>query len=266
MSKKTLEKYESIRLEHSESIARITLNRPEAANALNDVMARELAAAAIYCDTDASIKAVILTGTGKFFSAGGDLKAMNAQPEGAGKYVKKVADDVHRAISTFARMDAPLIVAVNGTAAGGGFSLSMCGDLVIAGASAAFTMAYTGAGLSPDGSSSYYLPRLVGLRKTQELMYTNRTLSAQEALDWGLLHYMVPDACLMDKAEELASNFAYGAKKSNATVKKLMLSTFASGLDAQMEMEGRLISECVESIDGKEGLAAFAAKRPPRFS
>lgn len=134
--------YEAIVLESSGPIARITLNRPDAANAMNNTLLRELADAA---------------------------------------YIKAMADDLHRAISTFARMDAVLITAVNGVAGGAGFSLAVTGDLVLAAESASFTMAYTTVGLSPDGSSSFYLPRLIGVRRTQELILTNRALSAAEA-------------------------------------------------------------------------------------
>ena len=144
--------------------------------------------------------------------------------------------------------------------------MTMTGDLVVACNSASFTMAYTRAGLSPDGGSSFYLPRLVGVRKTQELMFTNRTLSAQEALEWGLVNYVVPDSSLNDKANELADRFVSGAKKSNAIVKKLLLSTFGNGLEEQMEIEGNFIAECAESRDGKEGLDAFLGKRAAKFA
>ena len=150
---------------------------------------------------------VTITGAGRFFCAGGDLKAMAAAPD-AGAFVKGIADDLHRALSTFARMDAVVITAVNGTAAGAGFSLAVTGDLVLAAESAKFTMAYTKAGLSPDGSASYYLPRLIGIRRTQQLMLTNRTLTAAEALDWGLLTEVVPDAELAARTEALATEMA----------------------------------------------------------
>src|ERR1700733_14971418 len=160
---------------------------------MNDTMTRELADAARRCDHSAA-KVVVLTGAGRFFSAGGDLRAMASSSSTAGQYVKTIADDLHRAISTFARMDAVLIIAVNGVAAGAGFSLAVTGDLVLAAESASFTMAYTRAGLSPDGSSSYYLPRLIGITKTKELMLTNRTLTSAEASQWGLVTEVVPDA------------------------------------------------------------------------
>lgn len=257
--------YTTINYEKSDNVARISLNRPDAANGLNAAMARELAEIAAHCASDASIKTVVLTGTGKFFSAGGDLKAMSENKDAAGRFVKQLADNLHRALATFARMDAPLIVAVNGVAAGAGFSMAVTGDLVIASESASFTMAYTRAGLSPDGGSSYYLPRLIGLRKTQELMLTNRTLSADEALQWGLINFVVPASALIAKTNELANDFVLGATQSNAAVKKLLLTSFGNRLEEQMELEGRFIAECAESEDGKEGVAAFLAKRRARF-
>src|SRR6201990_2002616 len=187
--------YQTILFEQSGPITRITLNRPDAANGMNDTMTRELADAAKQCDTP-SPKVVVITGSGRFFCAGGDLKSF-AAAETRGPFIKGVADDLHRAISTFARMDAVVITSVNGTAAGAGFSLAVTGDLVLAAESASFTMAYTRAGLSPDGSSSYFLPRLIGITKTKELMLTNRTLTSPEASQWGLVTEVVPDAELV---------------------------------------------------------------------
>jgi 2-(1,2-epoxy-1,2-dihydrophenyl)acetyl-CoA isomerase len=256
--------YQTIVLEQSSAVARITLNRPDAANGMNDTMTRELADAAARCDT-AETKVVVLTGAGRFFSAGGDLKAFASAP-GRGSYLKGVADDLHRAISTFARSDAVVITAVNGVAAGAGFSLAVTGDLVLAAESASFTMAYTRAGLSPDGSATYYLPRLIGVTRTKELMLTNRTLSAQEASHWGLLTDVVPDDQLAARTDRLAAQLAATASGSNGGVKALLLDTFANGLEEQMELEGRLIAQCAETADGREGVDAFLAKRKPEFS
>jgi 2-(1,2-epoxy-1,2-dihydrophenyl)acetyl-CoA isomerase len=257
--------YQTIALEQSGPIARITLNRADAANAMNDSMTRELADAARRCDHSA-VKVVVLTGAGRFFSAGGDLRAMASSSSTAGQYVKTIADDLHRAISTFARMDAVLITAVNGVAAGAGFGLAVTGDLVLAAQSATFTMAYTAAGLSPDGSSSYYLPRLIGVRRTQELMLTNRRLSAGEALQWGLLTEVVDDAEWAVRVDAVARQIASGARQSASAVKKLVLMSFTNGLEEQMEIEGRLIAECADSADGNEGIDAFLQKRRPEFA
>jgi 2-(1,2-epoxy-1,2-dihydrophenyl)acetyl-CoA isomerase len=256
--------YETITLEQSGPIARITLNRPDAANGMNHTMTRELADAAKRCDTDAT-KVVVLTGSGRFFCAGGDLKSFANAPN-RGQHIKGVADDLHRAISTFARMNAVLITAVNGTAAGAGFSIAVTGDIVLAAESATFTMAYTRVGLSPDGSSSYFLPRLIGITKTKELMLTNRTLSAQEASQWGLVTEVLPDDRVAARADELATQMASTASGSNGAIKALMLSTFSSGLEEQMEFESRVIADRAESADGREGVDAFMAKRKPEFA
>ncbi|AQT79657.1 enoyl-CoA hydratase [Mycolicibacterium litorale] len=257
--------YQTLSFEQHGATARIVLDRPDAANGMNDLMTRELADVAARCDVPTT-KAVVLTGAGRFFCAGGDLKAMAASPAGPGRFVKGIADDLHRAISTFARMDAVLITAVNGVAAGAGFSLAVAGDLVLAADNASFTMAYSRAGLSPDGSSSYYLPRIIGVRRTQELMLTNRTLTAAEAWDWGLVTEVVPAADLADRAQDLAGQMSSAARGSSAAVKKLLLASFGSGLEEQMELEGRLIAACAESADGREGIQAFLAKRTPDFS
>ncbi len=256
--------YQTITFGQSGPIARITLNRPDAANGMNDTMTRELADAAAVCDA-AGAKVVVLTGSGRFFCAGGDLKSFATAPN-RGRHIKGVADDLHRAISTFARMDAVVITAVNGTAAGAGFSLAVTGDLVLAAESASFTMAYTKVGLSPDGSASYFLPRLIGIAKTKELMMTNRVLSAAEASQWGLVTEVVPDDALTDRAEELAQQMATTASGSNGAIKALMLSTFSSGLEEQMEFESRFIAQRAESADGREGVDAFMAKRKPEFA
>jgi 2-(1,2-epoxy-1,2-dihydrophenyl)acetyl-CoA isomerase len=255
--------FETLTFAQSGPVTSIVLNRPDAANGMNDTLTRELAAAAALCDT-AATKVVTITGAGRFFCAGGDLKAMAAAPDAA-TFVKGIADDLHRALSTFARMDAVVITAVNGTAAGAGFSLAVTGDLVLSAESAKFTMAYTKAGLSPDGSSSYYLPRLIGIRRTQQLMLTNRTLTAAEALDWGLVTEVVPDADLAARTEALAKEMASTSRTSNSAVKRLLLGTYRTGIEEQMELEGRYIADCARSADGQEGIAAFLGKRAPAF-
>ncbi|BBX69599.1 enoyl-CoA hydratase/isomerase family protein [Mycolicibacterium psychrotolerans] len=256
--------YQTIAFERSGAVARITLNRPDAANGMNATMTRELADVATHCD-DPAIKVVVLTGAGRFFCAGGDLKDFASAPH-RGRHLKGVADDLHRAISTFARMDAVVITAVNGTAAGAGFSLAVTGDLILAAESASFTMAYTRVGLSPDGSSTYFLPRLIGMARTKELMLTNRTLSSREALDWGLVTEVLPDGDVAARADELGAAMSATSGGSNGGVKALLLASFANGLEEQMELEGRLIAQRAETTDGREGVDAFLAKRKPGFA
>ena len=151
-------------------------------------------------------------------------------------------------------------------AAGGGFSLALFADIVIAAQSAKFVMAYTNAGLSPDGSSSYYLPRVVGLRRAQELMLTNRMLSAEEARDWGIATTVVIDENLMEEAEKLAKKLANGPTKAYGAVKKLLSKTFEQSLEVQLDDESRYIAAMAASEDGREGLDAFLNKRKPSFN
>jgi 2-(1,2-epoxy-1,2-dihydrophenyl)acetyl-CoA isomerase len=257
--------FEHIIFEKQGTIARLALNRPDAANGLDSLMASELKQAAQLCSGDPELKAVVLSASGRFFCAGGDIKEMMSHGDEVGAAVKSLADDLHSAISTLSRMQAALIVAVNGVAAGAGFSLALIGDIVLAAESSSFTMAYTRAGLCPDGSSSYFLPRLVGLRKAQELMLTNRTLGAQEACALGMVTRVVADDDLAAQAEQVASDLANSARLSTAYVKKLLLASPGNDLEAQMELEGQLVSRCAASPDGREGIQAFVDKRQPEF-
>jgi 2-(1,2-epoxy-1,2-dihydrophenyl)acetyl-CoA isomerase len=257
--------FEHIKFEKQGAIARLALNRPDAANGLDSLMASELKQAAQLCTSDPELKAVVLSASGRFFCAGGDIKEMMSHGDEVGAAVKSLADDLHSAISTLSRMQAALIVAVNGVAAGAGFSLALIGDIVLAAESSSFTMAYTRAGLCPDGSSSYFLPRLVGLRKAQELMLTNRTLSAQEACALSMVTRVVTDDDLAAQAEQVANNLANSARLSTAYVKKLLLASPGNDLETQMELEGQLVSRCAASPDGREGIQAFVDKRKPKF-
>ena len=260
-----MKNFETIIFDKQGAQARIELNRPAAANGLNALMASELLEVAQLYERDPELKAVLLSASGRFFCAGGDLKELLARGDAVGSAIESLADDLHGAISRLARMQAALIVAVNGVAAGAGFSIALAGDIVLAAASASFTMAYTRAGLCPDGSSSYFLPRLVGLRRAQELMLTNRTLSAAEALDLGLVTRVVGDDELAAQAGRVADDLAAGARLSTAYIKKLLLASATNDLETQMELEAQLISQCAASPDGREGIRAFVDKRKPNF-
>jgi len=248
-------------------VAHITLDRPEAANALNVEMVKELEEVSLRCDEDPSVRAVLMTGAGKMFCGGGDLKAFAAQPPAElPAYLKKVTFYLHKAVHRFARMKAPVVVAVNGNAGGGGMSLALAGDIVLAAESARFTLAYTRVGLSPDGSSTYFLPRLIGLRRTMELALTNRTLSAREAESIGLITRVVPDDDLHRQAETLANELAQGATNAFGGVKRLLYAAANTSLDEQMELESETIADMARTADAQEGITAFLAKRAPKFS
>lgn len=248
-----------------DGVGAVTFNRPDNANAMDLEVMQHLMQIAIECDEDPAIRSVLITGNGSFFSAGGDLDAFGEAADRAGALIKEMTTYYHAAISRFVRMDAPIVAAVNGMAAGAGFSLVAACDLAIAAESARFTSAYTAASLSPDGSSTYFVPRLVGMRRAMELMLTNRRLDAAEALEWGLINRVVADDDLMAESMDLARQLARGATLAYGTVKKLLHNTFADTLETQMELEARSIAALTHTHDGQEGVAAFREKRPPKF-
>ncbi|MEE4380360.1 MAG: enoyl-CoA hydratase-related protein [Pseudomonadales bacterium] len=257
--------HEGLRVERRDAVAILTLERPEAANGIDLAMGRALMRTAIALDEDRSVRAVVLTGSGRFFCAGGDLKAFAAFGDALPERLKELTTYLHAAIARFARMAPPVIAAVNGPAAGAGMSLALACDLVIAEDSAAFTLAYTGAGLSPDGSSTWFLPRLIGDQRTRELMLTNRTLSARDAQAWGLITRVVPDDGALPAALELAGELARGPTRAFGAVKALLAESSTNGLESQLDLESRTIAAMAATEDGREGIAAFTEKRPPVF-
>jgi 2-(1,2-epoxy-1,2-dihydrophenyl)acetyl-CoA isomerase len=249
-----------------EHVARITINRPKAYNAIDLDSTQELYDIANRCSSDKAVRAVVLTGSGaKAFCAGGDVAAFASDPEGVALLLKRMTGYLHMAISRLAWMDAPVIAAVNGVAAGAGLSLAAACDLAIAADNASFTSAYTLIGLSPDGSSTYFLPRLIGQRRTMELYLTNRVLKPAEALDWGLVNQVVPSDQLTSTVDELAARLAHGPTGAHGAVKKLMRMSFNDTLESQMERETRHIVALGQTDDGREGVRAFVDKRKPRF-
>lgn len=254
-----------LRFELKDAVATLTLDRPKV-NGIDLEMGRALMHAAIRCHEDPAIRAVLLTGAGPMFCAGGDLKSFAGLGRELPAALLELTTYLHAATSRFARMRAPLVVAVNGTAAGAGMSLAVSGDLVLAAESASFSMAYTAAGLSPDGSASWLLPRLIGVRRTQELMLTNRTLTGAEAQAWGLVTRAVPDAMLADEAAALARQLAQGPTRAYGVVKSLLAETFSTAYEAQLEHEARGIAAMAGTPDGQEGIRAFVEKRSARFT
>ena len=260
-----MKNYKNIKFDTIDGVATITLNRPEAANGINIPLAKDLLDAAIICEAWQEVRVVIITGEGKMFCGGGDINSFSEAGEHVSEMLTELTCLMHAAFCRLRHMRAPVIVAVNGTAAGAGLSLAVLGDYVVASEKAKFTMAYTGIGLSPDGSSSHFLPRLIGLRKTQELMLTNRLLSAQEAADWGIINKVVAPDEVMPEALALAQQLAKGPTNAYGAVKDLLNMTHLNGLEAQMDLETRYISKMGSSKDGKEGVAAFLEKRAPEF-
>ena len=257
--------YQHLVLERRDHIATITLNRPDAFNALNLALGREIFDAVLEVDDDPEVRCIVITGAGKAFCAGGDVKDFADNLHRIGALIKELTTYLHGAVSRLARTDKPVLMAVNGVAAGGGLSFALAGDLVVAAESARFTMAYSRIAATPDGSSSYFLPRLVGLRRAMELYFTNRVLSAREAHEWGLVTRVVPDAELPSAVQALAKELAQGPTKAFGGAKRLFHQSTWESLETQMELESQAIASSGRTDDFREGVTAFAAKKTPTF-
>lgn len=254
----------AIRLDIREHVAHLTLVRPDAANTMNLQFGREFVAAAAAVRKDPGVRAVLLRGEGRNFCFGGDLRAMVAAGGDVNAYLTELTDDVHAGLLHLARMNAPVVAAVQGTAAGAGLGLVLAADLAIAGRSAKFTAAYTGVGLTPDAGCTFLLPRAVGYKRAMELVLTNRVLDAQQALEWGLINQVVDDEGLAETAGALAARLAAGPTGAFGASKRL-LSEAEPGREAQLAREGRSVAARAESAEGREGIAAFLEKRTPKF-
>jgi 2-(1,2-epoxy-1,2-dihydrophenyl)acetyl-CoA isomerase len=246
-------------------VATITLNRPDVGNALDIPMSRELMELAIRCEGDAAIRCVVLTGAGKLFCGGGDVAAFAAAGDALPEFLREITSYLHAAIAVFARMDKPLVTAVNGSAAGAGIGLAILGDIALAEPSASFSLAYTGIGLTPDGGTTWLLPRLIGLRRAQELCLTNRKVRAEEAAGLGLVTRVVEAGTLAAEAAKVAADLARGATGALGATRKMLVESTSSTLESQLALESRTISNQSRNYEGREGVTAFLEKRAPRF-
>lgn len=250
----------------ADGVADITLNRPDAANGIDRQMAADLLDVAIGLRHDSTVRAVLLTGAGARFCAGGDVRSFAGAGDDVPRLLREITTDLHAAISILVNLDAPLIAAVQGSAAGAGLGLVCAADLVLAGASCKFVMAYTGIGLTPDGSTTWHLPRIVGARRAMELTLTNRVLDAAEAAALGLVTDVVADDELADRARALARQLAAGPTLAYGAAKRLLRASAGHDLETQMARESDAISAAAATVDGREGIASFVQRRPPTFS
>jgi 2-(1,2-epoxy-1,2-dihydrophenyl)acetyl-CoA isomerase len=256
--------FETLDLSVEDGLARLTLKNGAKGNPLGPTLGRELREAAILLDETRDLRVVLLTAEGKNFCVGGDLGVFAGEAD-LSRAVKAMTADYHSAISKLLRMNAPIVAAVQGACAGAGVALAALGDLVIGAASSHYTIAYTAIGFSPDGASSFVLPRLIGVRRFQELALTNRRVAAEEAARIGLITEVVADEAALARAEELARSLAAGPTRAFAATRRLLLSTFETSLETQLEWEARLLSEQCRTEDVREGVAAAIARRPPSF-
>lgn len=256
---------EFVKLEIIKGIARITLNRPKLFNAFCLDMIQLLSERLIEIAMDKLVFCVIITGEGKAFCAGADLKWVSGFGKSYGETFHELAARYHQAILEIRRMPKPVIAAINGIAAGGGFSIALACDFRVMEASAVLRQAYTTNGLSIDGGGTFALPRLVGLARAMEILAFDRPISAEQALSWALVTEVVEDGQSVKRAIELAKEMKGVSLSSFAACKKLMTDSFDTSFETQLEKERETLSWCADHPNGREGIAAFLEKRKPVY-
>ena len=246
-------------------VATVTLNRPDALNALNDQLKAELADVWRELANRRDARSVLLTGAGRAFSTGGDIKQMDPD-RGLETSRLRMAKLLREVVIPLYRLDKPVIAAVNGHAHGLGLALALACDIAYASESASLSMAFVRIGLAPDGGASFLLPRLVGLNRAKELIFTGRRLSAAEALDLGLVNRVLPDDQLLPAAIQFAVQLAQGPTIALGAAKRALNAAPLASIEEIAELEAYGQAQAMASDDHREGRAAFAEKRPPRFT
>jgi 2-(1,2-epoxy-1,2-dihydrophenyl)acetyl-CoA isomerase len=252
----------SLRVDRDGGIVRLRFNRPEHLNALDRVTAQAFVHACRDIAADHSVRAVVIGGAGRAFTAGGDLAELRADPTGA---ALGLIGPMHEAIVLLAEMRAPVVASLHGAVAGAGLSLALACDFAVAAEGTRFTLAYVNIGASCDLAGSWSLPRQVGLRKALEIALLGERFDAAEALRLGLVNRVVPEVTLEDETLALARRLAAGPAQAIAQMKRLMRISFEHDLRGQLDAERSAFLACAATPDFLEGLEAFFAKRPPRF-
>jgi 2-(1,2-epoxy-1,2-dihydrophenyl)acetyl-CoA isomerase len=248
--------------------ATIELNRPETLNAWNKQFAQDLLAALERCAEGEDVRAVRITGAGRAFSSGADLKDMGSEditPEGRPDVYKVLTERYHPIMRAIREMPKPVIAAVNGGAIGIGCSLALCCDLLVAGESSYFLLAFVNIGLAPDGGSSLFVPARIGAARAIEMAMLGERVPAAQALEWGLVNRVVPDGELMSESASLLARLAAGPTRAYAANKQLINAQLYGRLEEQLELEARLQREMAGTDDLIEGVSAFLQKRPAAF-
>ncbi|HQD82742.1 MAG TPA: enoyl-CoA hydratase-related protein [Quisquiliibacterium sp.] len=246
------------------AVARITLNRPDVLNALNAALMTELRSAVELANDDPEVRAVLLTGAGRGFSAGADLGASKAgdAKRDSGFTLRTY---YHPVVLAMRNMPKPIVSAVNGVAAGAGMSLALCGDIILAARSASFLQAFSKIGLVPDAGSTWFLPRYVGDVRARALAILADKIPAEDAQRMGLVWQVFDDEQLMPEAEKLAARLASMPTRAYALIKQALNASGGNGLADQLELEAQLQVEAGRTEDFREGVAAFLEKRAPQF-
>jgi 2-(1,2-epoxy-1,2-dihydrophenyl)acetyl-CoA isomerase len=256
--------YETVNLYRRGSGAKIELNRPDRLNAWTNQFSLDLLDAIRAVTDDPEVRAVAVTGAGRAFSSGADLK--EAADSATMDVYQRLTERYHPIITGLRRMPKPVVAAVNGPAAGIGLSLALACDLVVAAESAFFQLAFVNIGLVPDGGSSLFVPARVGFTRAAELAMLGERVDARAAKDWGLINRVWPDAEFAEQSDALLDRLAAGATQSYAGTKRQLNHWMYERMDAQLEFEAGIQRELAASGDFAEGVAAFVAKRPPRFT
>jgi 2-(1,2-epoxy-1,2-dihydrophenyl)acetyl-CoA isomerase len=259
--------YETVIWEQSGAVGRLTLNRPETLNAWTAQFGRELLQVVRGEAASDSVRSVLITGAGRGFSSGADLKAgFDAADDGMPDVRKELNDLYHPAIAGVRRLPKPVVAAVNGAAVGIGCSLALACDLIVAAESAFFGLAFVNIGLMPDGGSTALVPSAIGKARAFQMALLGERVPAALALEWGLVNWVYPDEQLMDEAGGLAERLAAGPTRSYACSKQALNNFIYRDLDAQLELETELQHALGRSRDFIEGVSAFVEKRAPAFS
>ncbi len=256
--------FETIRYEVAEGVAMIKLNRPDVLNAVNAQMHSELRTALKTAADEDAARALIITGEGRGFCAGQDLRDRN--PDG-GKvdFAESLDKNYNRLVRTLRSIEMPVIAAVNGVAAGAGANIALCADFVIASRSANFVQAFVHIGLVPDCGGTYFLPRLIGRARTAGLSMLGDKLTAETAAEWGLIWKCVDDDQVVGEAQALASHLATRPTKALALIRRALDASFDNTLDEQLDLERDLQTVATQTDDFREGVKAFLEKRPAEF-
>jgi 2-(1,2-epoxy-1,2-dihydrophenyl)acetyl-CoA isomerase len=256
----------TVQVQRRGAAATIVLDRPKAMNAVDPQLAEDLLRALTEAAADDEVRAVLLTGNGRAFCSGADLRAgFEPTPEGHPNVQKALHERFHPIIQTLREMPKPVVAAVNGAAAGIGCSFALACDLVVASESAYFLLAFVNIGLVADGGSSLLIPERVGFARAAEMAMLGERVGADKALEWGLINRITADEALMDEANALADRLAAGPTRSYAGTKRQLNAWQFSRMQGQLELEAEIQQELVGSPDFAEGVTAFVAKRDPRF-
>lgn len=256
--------YTKLDVRRSDGVARLTIEGSNALNALDPETVDELLAAAAELNEDEDVRCIALTGSGDVFGAGADLSRLEGDADDA-PTIRRLASTLHDAIVQLHQAEKPVVTAVNGVAAGAGFSLALVGDVVLVGEDARLDYAYPRVGLTGDGGSTFFLPRLVGLRKAKEILLLGEPVGPEEAVELGIATEAVPADELDDRLAELSARLADGPTKAFGATKRLMTESFERELPAQLAAETDVIAGATHTEDYARGHAAFSSDEDPEF-